>query len=147
MGDNRLGSMGKPLKLMIDGQPVFLCCEGCQSQALENKTAIAAKAKKLQSAVSRPSTASTNTKPTNATEQKIAASLSKLSPEDQKLAESQRFCAVLEKSRLGSMGVPVKLTIDGQTVFLCCSSCRETALKNPEQTRTKAKTLTGGSRD
>ena len=31
--DNRLGSMGKPVKVMVKGQPVFLCCKGCQAKA------------------------------------------------------------------------------------------------------------------
>lgn len=31
--DERLGSMGAPIKLMIKGQPVFLCCKGCQKKA------------------------------------------------------------------------------------------------------------------
>jgi hypothetical protein len=25
--------MGPPVKVMIDGRPVFLCCEGCRDQA------------------------------------------------------------------------------------------------------------------
>jgi hypothetical protein len=33
---NRLGSMGTPVKVMVKGQPVFLCCEGCEKEALEN---------------------------------------------------------------------------------------------------------------
>src|SRR5260221_698195 len=28
--DSALGSMGKPYKVMVDGQPVFLCCEACK---------------------------------------------------------------------------------------------------------------------
>ncbi|MBL8816965.1 MAG: hypothetical protein JNL58_13130 [Planctomyces sp.] len=28
-----LGSMGPPIKLDINGQPVFICCEGCEAQA------------------------------------------------------------------------------------------------------------------
>jgi Cu(I)/Ag(I) efflux system membrane fusion protein len=142
LGDSRLGSMGPPMKLMIDGQPVFLCCEGCQGKATANKLATLQKVQQLQS----PKPASPDTKPA-AAEKKIEAALAKLSPEDRKAVDSQRFCPVLEKSRLGSMGAPVKLMIDGQAVFLCCSSCRETALKNPQQTLTKAKTLTGGRRD
>ncbi len=31
--DNRLGVMGKPFKLWIKGQPVFLCCKGCEKEA------------------------------------------------------------------------------------------------------------------
>jgi membrane fusion protein, copper/silver efflux system len=34
LADNRLGSMGPPIKLMIGSQPVFVCCEGCREQAL-----------------------------------------------------------------------------------------------------------------
>ena len=40
------------------------------------------------------------------------------------LAEQQRTCPILKDSRLGSMGPPVKLTLDGETVFLCCSGCK-----------------------
>jgi hypothetical protein len=31
--DERLGSMGPPLKLDIKGQPVFVCCKGCTRKA------------------------------------------------------------------------------------------------------------------
>ena len=31
--DERLGSMGPPIKLDIKGQPVFVCCAGCKRKA------------------------------------------------------------------------------------------------------------------
>lgn len=31
-----LGSMGAPLKLDVNGQPVFVCCAGCKSKAMKN---------------------------------------------------------------------------------------------------------------
>ncbi|VTU01697.1 Secreted protein OS=Rhodopirellula europaea SH398 GN=RESH_00384 PE=4 SV=1 [Gemmataceae bacterium] len=31
--DERLGSMGPPLKLDIKGRPVFVCCKGCKKKA------------------------------------------------------------------------------------------------------------------
>lgn len=31
--ENRLGSMGPPAKIMLHGQPVFLCCAGCEEEA------------------------------------------------------------------------------------------------------------------
>jgi hypothetical protein len=34
-----LGSMGVPFKLVIDGRPVFLCCEHCQETALKDPKA------------------------------------------------------------------------------------------------------------
>src|SRR5204863_7725143 len=48
------------------------------------------------------------------------AALAKLKPEDRKLAEAQKFCAVLTKNRLGTMGAPVKVMIKDKPVFLCC---------------------------
>jgi Cu(I)/Ag(I) efflux system membrane fusion protein len=68
------------------------------------------------------------------TEEKITAVLAKLSPADRKLAEAQRFCVVLNDSRLGSMGVPIKLSVEGHDVFICCSGCKGSALKNPAAT-------------
>ena len=59
----------------------------------------------------------------------LTAALSMLSPEDRQVVDSQRSCPVLPQNRLGSMGTPVKLMIDGQPVFLCCEGCRTTALK------------------
>lgn len=72
---------------------------------------------------------------------KIEQSLAKLSPEDRKLAEAQRYCAILPNSRLGSMGPPIKLVLEGETVFICCGGCREKALAAPGQTVANVKKL------
>jgi hypothetical protein len=72
---------------------------------------------------------------------KIQENLAKLSPEDRKLAESQKYCAVEEENRLGAMGKPVKVMLNGQAVFLCCKGCLKQARANPEQTAAKAKEL------
>ncbi len=68
--------------------------------------------------------------------EKVAASLRKLSPEDKKLAQAQRFCPI-RNDPLGSMGVPVKLTLDGKSVFICCKGCVAEAQKNPVETLNK----------
>ena len=78
---------------------------------------------------------------------KLAASFAALAPEDSVAAMSQRFCPVLETSRLGSMGPPVKLIIDGQPVFLCCEGCEKSALQDPQATVAKVKSLTGNAHD
>lgn len=36
MRENRLGVMGKPVKVLVGNQPVFLCCAGCKRKALAN---------------------------------------------------------------------------------------------------------------
>ncbi len=55
---------------------------------------------------------------------------------DRKLALAQRICPITSAS-LGSMGVPIKVTLRGQTVFLCCKGCVGKARKAPEETLQK----------
>ena len=71
----------------------------------------------------------------------IQASLSKLSAEDRKSAEQQGFCAVQNGVKLGAMGTPAKVIVNGQPVFLCCESCLVRAQSNPEQTLAKVNEL------
>lgn len=71
----------------------------------------------------------------------IDENLKKLSAEDRKLAEAQKFCPIQETNRLGIMGVPVKVMVNGQPVFLCCEACTRRALKSPDQTLAKVKEL------
>jgi hypothetical protein len=111
--DNRLGSMDTPVKVTVDGKPVFLCCAGCKAKATANGPATLAKAGQLK---------------------KVNAAMAKLKAEDRKAAEAQRFCAVMEESRLGTMGVPVKTVIEGQPAFLCCMAFTDKALADPKTT-------------
>jgi hypothetical protein len=74
-------------------------------------------------------------------EDSIRTNLDQLSAEDRKLADEQRFCAVENKNRLGSMGVPVKVMVKDQPVFLCCSACRTKALAHADRTLAKVKEL------
>jgi membrane fusion protein, copper/silver efflux system len=45
---NRLGSMGKPFKVIINNEPVFLCCEGCQEEAVAHPRETLAKVEQLK---------------------------------------------------------------------------------------------------
>jgi hypothetical protein len=74
-------------------------------------------------------------------EAQVRAALAKLSPEDRKLAEAQKYCAVEEDNRLGSMGTPVRVVIKGEPVFLCCKGCRKEAEKDPDATLAKVRQL------
>lgn len=114
----RLGAMGKPVKIALDGKSVVLCCAECEKKARANSKAAIAKVEKLK---------------------KATAAVAKLSPVDRKLADAQRFCAVQTKSELGSMGTPVKLVLEGQPVFLCCAGCKKAATANPKATLAKLK--------
>jgi uncharacterized protein (TIGR03000 family) len=74
-------------------------------------------------------------------QEEIKSHLAKLSPEDRQLAEAQGFCAVQENNPLGTMGVPVKVTLKGQPVFVCCPGCVDKAKANPDQTLARVKQL------
>lgn len=58
--------------------------------------------------------------------------LAKLSPDDRASAEKQHVCPVTGKM-LGTMGVPLKVEVQGQTVWLCCPGCKDSLLKEPEK--------------
>lgn len=71
----------------------------------------------------------------------IKANLAKLSPEDRKLAEEQKFCVVESDTRLGAVGVPLKIVLKDQPVFLCCKNCLKEAQADPDKTLAKVKEL------
>lgn len=58
--------------------------------------------------------------------------LAELSPEDRAMVEKQKACPVSGEP-LGSMGKPVKVTIQGRDVFLCCAGCEAPLKENPEE--------------
>jgi hypothetical protein len=59
----------------------------------------------------------------------IVRELSKLPEADRTLAEAQKVCPVTGEP-LGSMGPPIKVTVDGRSLFVCCEGCQEDAKKN-----------------
>ena len=136
--EKRLGTMGPPVKITVKGQPVFLCCKGCVNDATEDPEQTLTKVEAMKARVrggARWASAGTKEQRLSAKDAKIKAAFDKLPAADRRLAEAQRFCAVQGKaSRLGLMGMPIKVMIQGQPVFLCCESCREDALANPQQT-------------
>src|SRR5262249_59670724 len=74
---------------------------------------------------------------------KVRAAFAKLpSDEDRRLAGEQYWCPIMkDKTRLGSMGTPVRVILEEQPVFLCCDGCRTAAFANPKETLAKAEKL------
>ncbi len=155
---SRIGSMGPPIKLILEGETVFLCCSGCKSQATTEPKKTAARVRELRKAAppaspeSKPPPPEAPPPPVTQTpavnskeEQEIQTALAKLSPADRKLALAQRFCVVADDSRLGSMGPPVKIMVNGEPVFLCCEGCEKAAKKDPQMTLVKLRQLRAAS--
>ena len=46
---------------------------------------------------------------------------------------SSGFCPILPRQPAGLDGVPVKLTLAGETVFLCCAGCKGQATAEPRE--------------
>ena len=66
------------------------------------------------------------------------ANISKLDADDQAHARLQVLCPVTEMA-LGSMGVPLKITVNGEAVLICCEGCTDMAQRNPDETLSKVK--------
>jgi uncharacterized protein (TIGR02231 family) len=64
---------------------------------------------------------------------KVRAAMSKLSPEDRRLAEAQVFCAIDQDSPLGLTGTPIKMMVKDQPVFVCCKGCQAEVRAHPDQ--------------
>jgi hypothetical protein len=47
--EKRLGTMGKPIKVMVKDQPVFLCCKSCEKKAQQDPDKTLAVVKELKS--------------------------------------------------------------------------------------------------
>jgi multidrug efflux pump subunit AcrA (membrane-fusion protein) len=139
LATSRLGLMGPPVKVVLEGRPVFLCCASCEDKAKANSQQTLARAEELKAKAAQPATP--KPEPAAAEDPKVKENLAKLSAEDRRLAEEQTFCAVQNDTRLGEMGVPVKVVLEGQPVFLCCKGCKKEAEADPAKTLAKAREL------
>jgi Cu(I)/Ag(I) efflux system membrane fusion protein len=121
--NNRLGSMGVPIKIDVNGQPVFLCCIGCEEGA---KKDAAKTLKSLAEVKNRGLLFGERPPPTAEEEKLIKAQFARLSVEDRRLAKEQLICPQSD-NYLGYMDGLMKIMIKGQAVFLCCKSCERGA--------------------
>ncbi len=79
--------------------------------------------------------------PISQLDSEIAKALANLNSDDRNLADAQKFCAVMTDNLLGSMGTPVKVDVNGETVFLCCDGCKGKALREADETLTNVAKL------
>jgi Cu(I)/Ag(I) efflux system membrane fusion protein len=139
-----LGAMGVPVKVVLQDQPVFLCCKVCLKEAKADPKGILAKVAELKerarngSLRQAPAPAPEGGQGEDAT---VRKNLARLSAEDRRLAVEQGFCPIEPDNRLGEMAVPYAVEIKGRKVFLCCQGCKKDALANPERTLAEAERL------
>ncbi len=118
-----LGSMGTPIKVLVGDQPLYLCCKGCLGKFQKNPQYYLDKMAPAAAAGAggqiRVATATTA---------------------DQAAIEAQGKCPV-SGNALGRMGVPVKLTVGGQSLFVCCKGCVAKVQAKPDYYLAKAAEL------
>jgi YHS domain-containing protein len=78
-----------------------------------------------------PAQPSAGAAPQSAVADETAEAFAKMDPADRDVARRQAVCPVSDHA-LGSMGPPVKVTHDGQTLFLCCDGCKDDFDKDPQ---------------
>ncbi|MGE3804281.1 MAG: hypothetical protein AB7K24_06380 [Gemmataceae bacterium] len=78
--------------------------------------------------------------PASGLDPKVEAERAKLPPEERKLVDAQHLCPVHDEP-LGHMGAPYKITLEGETVFLCCDACAPDAKADPKKIVAKVKEL------
>jgi Cu(I)/Ag(I) efflux system membrane fusion protein len=89
----KLGSMGPPVPIEVRGQKLWICCDGCESKLKANPAKYLAR---LAPAVSDPAKTPT--------------------------VEAQQICPVTG-AKLGSMGDPILVEVEGRKVWTCCNAC------------------------
>ncbi len=89
----KLGSMGDPVPVEIEGRKVWTCCSACPPKLKAHPA-------------------------------KYLAKLAPPAPDASKVPsiEDQKICPVTG-AKLGSMGDPVPVEIEGRKVWTCCSAC------------------------
>jgi hypothetical protein len=78
--------------------------------------------------------------PSGKASDEIKSNLAKLTAEDRALAEKQKDCPKTN-APLGSMGVPIKVMVKDQPVFICCKMCESSVQKDPDATLKKVEEL------
>jgi YHS domain-containing protein len=106
---------------------------GCSTKQPTKKATATAAAAPEQAATATEHADATAMEQTSADDAaKIKASFASLSPADRELAMKQKVCPV-SGELLGLMATPIKVDVEGQTVFICCPSCKEPLLDKPDE--------------
>ena len=109
----KLGSMGKPPKVMVNGKPLFVCCAGCSNRVKSASQQYAAKYYGAKGEQVRPGV--------------FKATLA-----DVKAISAQKLCPVMDEP-LGGMGAPLKVNVKGKAVYICCAGCAKKLHAQPDE--------------
>ena len=97
--DAELGTMGPPIAVEVAGRVIWTCCDACPPKLLADPAPFLAKL----AAMMAPAAIATN-------------------PPEAVTPDQQATCPVTG-AKLGSMGDPIAVEVDGRKVWTCCAAC------------------------
>ena len=121
---------GEPIKLLVDGQPMFVCCEGCVEEVNKSPDKFAAPVRLeslrlMRQVADSPGNGRGEALPDNLVTLygvKPGVDVTQATAADTTGIVQQRICPVTRQP-LGAHGPPLRVTVEGQRLYVCCQGC------------------------
>ncbi|KLU02340.1 hypothetical protein RISK_005406 [Rhodopirellula islandica] len=126
--DEPLGGMGQPIKLLVGGKPLFLCCKGCIKK-------VQSEPEKYLAMVYRDGEKGSERVRGNvvpAGTDAVRPDVFKVSDADKPFIAAQKKCPVMDEP-LDAMGGPYKVNADGKAIYICCPGCAKKIAAEPQK--------------
>ena len=130
---------GEPIKLLVDRQPVFVCCEGCVEDVKKDPDKFASSTRVdtlrlMRQVADTPNSGKGTALPDNLVALygvKPGVTVTQATAADASGIAQQRICPVTRQP-LGAHGPPLRVTVDGQRLYVCCQGCVAEIEKDPQ---------------
>jgi YHS domain-containing protein len=119
--DEPLGSMGQPVKLLVNGKPIFLCCKGCVKKVEADPQKYLTQ---VYGDAVLPTVASGG--------EEVRPGVFKVTAADQPFIAAQKLCPVMDEP-LDGMGGPYRVTAEGRAIYICCPGCAKKIAASPQK--------------
>ena len=126
-----LGDHGDPIKLVLNNQPVYVCCEGCIQRVQNDPHGYVQKTAHILQANFFANNVPGNARAVQQVSQRPAVSVTTATAADVPAIRAQGVCPVIDEP-LGEMGAPIKVTVNGRAMFVCCQGCVSEVVENFE---------------
>ncbi|WP_417739380.1 hypothetical protein [Rosistilla oblonga] len=126
--DEPLGGMGTPIKVMVGGKPIYLCCKGCikKVQAEPAKYLAMVYGKQMGSGGTEESGSVV------AGTEQVREGIFKVVAADAPFIAAQKKCPVMDEP-LDAMGGPYKVNAAGKAIYICCPGCAKKIAAEPNK--------------
>lgn len=123
--DEPLGSMGQPIKVLVGGRPIFLCCKGCIKK-------IKAEPAKYLAMVYGEQPLPSDQESVSGESEQVRAGVFKVTAADAPYIAAQKRCPVMDEP-LDAMGGPYRVHADGKAIYICCPGCAKKIAADPQK--------------